>query len=213
MFIQVIRTFGALSNVTLYWEANATSEGELVYRSGNITFEVGQTVGSIYLLISQDDMPELDKSFKVHLTNVSHGRLGKETFSTLTVLASDDPYGLFVFSDNNRPVRVAESNAVITLTIQRKKGQMGNVRVSYRTLRDTDAAPYSTPGVGRASAGNDFVPVLESVMFLAYQTEVNVTLRVLDDVEPERAESVFLELINVTLVEGLQPRPGKDHLA
>ncbi|KAI7812365.1 putative G-protein coupled receptor 98, partial [Triplophysa rosa] len=205
--LQVIRTFGALSNVTLYWEADATSDGELVYRSGNITFEVGQTVGKIYLLISQDDIPEFDKSFKVHLTNVSHGRLGNETISTLTVLASDDPYGLFVFSDDSRPVRVAESNAVITLTIQRKKGQMGKVRVSYRTLRDTDAAPYSTPGVGRASAGNDFVPVMESVTFLAYQNEVNVTLRVLHDEEPERAESVFLELVNVTLVEGLQPRP------
>ncbi|KAK9974393.1 hypothetical protein ABG768_022494 [Culter alburnus] len=204
--LQVIRTFGALSNVTVYWEADANSEGELVYRSGNVTFEVGQTVRSIYLLISQDDIPELDKSFRVRLTNVSHGRLGKETTATLTVLASDDPYGLFVFSDNSRPVRVAEANAVITLTIQRRKGLMGRVRVTYRTLRDTDAAPYSTPGVGRASAGNDFVAVVESVIFSANQSEVNVTLRVLDDEEPERAESVFLEIVNVTLVEGLQLR-------
>lgn len=208
----MIRTFGALSIVTVYWEADANSEGELVYRSGNVTFEVGQTVRSIYILISQDDIPELDKSFRVRLTNVSHGRLGKETTATLTVLASDDPYGLFVFSDNSRPVRVAEANAVITLTIQRRKGLMGGVRVSYRTLRDADAAPYSTPGVGRASAGNDFVAVVESVIFSANQSEVNVTLRVLDDEEPERAESVFLEIVNVTLVEGLQLRPGKSHL-
>ncbi|RXN21226.1 G- coupled receptor 98-like protein [Labeo rohita] len=205
--LQVIRTFGALSNVTVYWEADGNSDGELVYRSGTVTFEVGQTVGSIYLLISQDDIPELDKSFKIRLSNVSHGRLGKETTATLTVLASDDPYGLFAFSDSNRPIRVPEANAVITLTIQRRKGLMGRVRVSYRTLRDTDAAPYSTPGVGRASAGNDFVPVVESVIFSANQSEVNVTLRVLDDEEPERAESVFLELVSVTLVEGLQPRP------
>jgi len=185
----VIRTFGALSSVTLYWEVNANSEGELVYRSGNVTFNVGQTIGSIYLLISQDDIPELDKSFRVHLTNVSHGRLGKETTAMLTVLASDDPYGLFVFSDSSRLVRVAEANAVITLSIQRRKGLMGRVRVTYRTLRDTDAAPYSTPGVGRASAGNDFEAVVESVIFSANQSEVNVTLSVLDDAEPERAES------------------------
>ncbi|XP_026067280.1 adhesion G-protein coupled receptor V1 [Carassius auratus] len=205
--LQVIRTFGALSRVTVYWEADANSEGELVYRSGNVTFEVSQTVGSIYLLISQDDIPELDKSFRVRLSNVSHGRLGKETTATLTVLASDDPYGLFVFSDSSRLIRVPEANAVITLNIQRRKCLMGRVRVTYRTLRDTDAAPYSTPGVGRASAGNDFVPVVESVIFSANQSEVNVTLRVLDDEEPERAESVFLELVSVTLVEGLQPRP------
>lgn len=207
----MIRTFGALSRVTVYWEADVNSEGELVYRSGNVTFEVGQTVGSIYLLISQDDIPELDKSFRVRLSNVSHGRLGKETTATLTVLASDDPYGLFVFSDSSRLIRVPEANAVITLNIQRRKGLMGRVRVTYRTLRDTDAAPYSTPGVGRASAGNDFVPVVESVIFSANQSEVNVTLRVLDDEEPERAESVFLELVSVTLVEGLQPRPGKSY--
>ncbi|KAI2664431.1 Adhesion G-protein coupled receptor V1 [Labeo rohita] len=192
---------------TVVLQADGNSDGELVYRSGTVTFEVGQTVGSIYLLISQDDIPELDKSFKIRLSNVSHGRLGKETTATLTVLASDDPYGLFAFSDSNRPIRVPEANAVITLTIQRRKGLMGRVRVSYRTLRDTDAAPYSTPGVGRASAGNDFVPVVESVIFSANQSEVNVTLRVLDDEEPERAESVFLELVSVTLVEGLQPRP------
>lgn len=208
----MIRIFGALSNVTVYWEADANSEGELVYRSGNVTFGVGQTVGSIYLLISQDDIPELDKTFSVRLTNVSHGRLGKETTATLTVLASDDPYGLFVFSDSSAPIHVPEANAVITLTIQRRKGLMGRVRVTYRTLRDTDAAPYSTPGVGRASAGSDFVPVVDSVIFSANQSEVNVTLRVLDDEEPERAESVFLELVSVTLVEGLQPRPGKSYL-
>nr|Q6JAN0.1 RecName: Full=Adhesion G-protein coupled receptor V1; AltName: Full=G-protein coupled receptor 98; AltName: Full=Monogenic audiogenic seizure susceptibility protein 1 homolog; AltName: Full=Very large G-protein coupled receptor 1; Flags: Precursor [Danio rerio]AAT07468.1 very large G-protein coupled receptor-1 [Danio rerio] len=205
--LQVIRTFGALSNVTVYWEADAASEGELVYRSGNVNFEVGQTVRSIYLLISQDDVPELDKTFKVRLTNASHGRLGKETTATLTVLASDDPYGLFVFSDNTRPVRVAEANALVALTIQRRKGLMGRVRVAYRTLRDTDTVLYSTPGVGRASEGNDFIAVVDSVIFSANQSEVNVTLRVLDDNEPERAESVFLELVSVTLIEGLQPRP------
>lgn len=198
--------------MTVYWEADAASEGELVYRSGNVTFEVGQTVRSIYLLISQDDIPELDKTFKIRLTNVSHGRLGKETTTTLTVLASDDPYGLFIFSDNTRPVRVAEANALISLTIQRRKGLMGRVRVTYRTLKDTDTAPYSTPGVGRASEGNDFMAVVDSVVFSANQSEVNVTLRVLDDNEPERAESVFLELVSVILIEGLQPRPGKNHI-
>ncbi|XP_051546873.1 adhesion G-protein coupled receptor V1 isoform X1 [Myxocyprinus asiaticus] len=207
VILQVNRTFGALSSVTVYWEADATSEGELVFRSGNVTFEVGQTIGNIYLLISQDDIPELDKSFNVRISNVSYGRLGKETTAILTVLASDDPYGLFVFSESSRLVRVAEANTVITLTIQRRRGLMGMVRVTYRTLRDIDAAPYSTSGVGRASAGNDFVLVMESVIFSANQSEVNVTITVLDDEEPERAEAVFLELVNVTLVEGLQNRP------
>ncbi|XP_017551078.2 adhesion G-protein coupled receptor V1 isoform X2 [Pygocentrus nattereri] len=205
--LQVIRMFGALSNVTVYWEADADSEGELIYRSGNLTFSVGQTVGSIYLLISQDDVPELDKSFRVCLSNVSYGRLGNQTVATVTVLASDDPYGQFVFAESSRPVRVAEANTLVTLTIQRRKGLMGSVRVTYRTLRDTETVPFSTPGVGRASAGNDFIPLLESVTFSSNQSEANVTVRILDDQDPERAESVFVELSSVILVEGVQARP------
>lgn len=174
-----------------------------------MTFTVGQTTGTFFLRISEDDIPELDKSFKIRLLNVSHGRLGTQTVSTLTVLASDDPYGLFLFSESSRPIRVAEANTLVVLTIQRQRGLMGRVQVTYRTLRDTDPVPYSTTGVGRASAGSDFVPILESVTFSANQTEANVTVRILDDREPERAESVFVELSSVTLVEGAQTRPGE----
>ncbi|XP_053084899.1 adhesion G-protein coupled receptor V1 isoform X1 [Pangasianodon hypophthalmus] len=207
VMLEVIRTFGALSNVTVYWQADADSQGELINRSGNLTFTVGQTIGNIFLRISEDDIPELDKSFKIRLLNVSHGRLGSQTVSTLTVLASDDPYGLFLFSESSRPIRVAEADTLVVLTIQRRKGLMGRVRVTYRTLRDTDPVPYSTPGVGRASAGSDFVPILESVTFSANQSEANVTVRILDDRDPERMESVFVELSSVTLVEGAQTRP------
>lgn len=174
-----------------------------------MTFTVGQTIGNIFIRISEDDIPELDKSFKIRLLNVSHGRLGSQTVSTLTVLASDDPYGLFLFSESSRPIRVAEADTLVVLTVQRRKGLMGRVRVTYRTVRDTDPVPYSTPGVGRASAGSDFVPILESVTFSANQSEVNVTVRILDDKEPERAESLFVELSSVTLVEGAQTRPGE----
>lgn len=180
-----------------------------MYRSGNLTFSVGQTIGTIVLHISEDDIPELDKTFKIRLLNISHGRLGSQTVSTLTVLANDDPYGLFLFSESSRPISVAEANVLVILTIQRRKGLMGRVQVMYRSLRDTDPLPFSTPGVGRASAGSDFVPTLGSVTFSANQSEANVTVRILDDGEPERAESVFVELSSVTLVEGAQTRPGE----
>ncbi|KAI5088303.1 G-protein coupled receptor 98 isoform X2, partial [Silurus meridionalis] len=207
VMLQVIRTFGTLSNVTVYWQADSDSEGELINRSGILTFTVGQTIGNIFLHISQDDTPELDKNFKIRLLNVSHGRLGSQTVSTLTVLASDDPYGLFLFSEGSRPIRVAEADTLVVLTIQRMKGLMGRVQVTYRTLRDTDPGPYPTPGLGRASARNDYIPILESVTFSINQSEANVTVRILDDKEPERAESVFVELSSVTLVEGAQTRP------
>lgn len=66
--------------------------------------------------------------------------------------------------------------------------------------------------MGQASEGQDFVPLMDSVVFLANQSEANVTLRVLDDEDPERDESVFVMLISVQLTEGEQDRPSKNTL-
>lgn len=63
--------------------------------------------------------------------------------------------------------------------------------------------------MGRATEGSDFVPLLGSVVFLANQREANISLQVLDDEDPERDESVFVELISVELVAGEQERLSK----
>ncbi|XP_041793349.1 adhesion G-protein coupled receptor V1 isoform X2 [Chelmon rostratus] len=204
--LQVDRSFGDLSNVTVYWEADPRSDGELLSRSGSITFGVGQTLENIIITVAQDEIPELDKSFTVSLVNVSHGRLGVQTSATLTVLASDDPYGVFVFANATRSVRLPEADSTVSLTILRQRGLMGQVRVTYGTLNEAQPEPYRTPGVGRATEGRDFVPLLDSVVFLANQSEANITLQVLDDEDPERDESVFVKLISVQLIEGEQER-------
>lgn len=127
---QVDRSFGDLSNVTVYWEADPSSEGELLSRSGNISFGVSQTKADIIIRTAQDEVPELDKHYTVSLVNISHGRLGVRTAATLTVLASDDPYGVFVFSEATRPVRLPEADSTVSLTILRKRGLMGKVCTS-----------------------------------------------------------------------------------
>ncbi|XP_051923302.1 adhesion G-protein coupled receptor V1 [Hippocampus zosterae] len=205
--LKVDRSFGDLSNVTVYWEVEPGSAGELLNQSGTISFGVGQMSESIIITVAQDEVPELDRNFTVSLVNVSHGRLGVKTSVTLTVLASDHPYGVFVFSNTTRPVRLPEGDSAVTLSILRQKGSLGMVRVTFRTLKEADPAPYRTPGVGRATEVQDFVPLLDSVVFLANQSKANITVRVLDDDDPERDESVFVQLISVQLVEGGQERP------
>ncbi|XP_075895105.1 adhesion G-protein coupled receptor V1 isoform X2 [Nelusetta ayraudi] len=205
--LQVDRSYGDLSVVTVYWEVDPSSEGELLTTFGNITFGVGQISENITVSVAQDQIPELDKNFTVSLVNVSHGRLGDQTSATLTLLASDDPYGVFIFSNKTRSVRLPEADSTVSLTILRQKGLMGRVQVTYRTLSEAQAQPYRTPGVGRASEGRDFVPLMDSVVFLANQSEANITLRVLDDEDPERDESVFVTLVGVQLIEGEQARP------
>lgn len=78
--------------------------------------------------------------------------------------------------------------------------------MTYGTLKEGDPEPYSTPGLGRATEGRDFVPLLDSVVFLANQSEANITIQVLDDEDPERDESVFVVLISVQLITGEQER-------
>ncbi|KAK0155883.1 G-protein coupled receptor 98 [Merluccius polli] len=210
VLLQVDRSFGDLSNVTVYWEAEPSAEGELLSRSGNVTFGVGQSSESFFIRVAQDEVPELDRSFDVTLVNVSHGRLGERVTATLTVLASDDPYGVFVFANATRSLRLPEGDSTVVLTIRRQKGLMGKVRVTYETLREADPAPYRTPGVGRASEGRDFVPLLDSVVFLPNQSEANISLQILDDEDPERDESVFVELTGVDILEAAQERLTAD---
>lgn len=83
------------------------------------------------------------------------------------------------------------------------------MQVTYATLNEAQPEPYRTPGVGRATEGRDFVPLMDSVVFLANQSEANITLRVLDDEDPERDESVFVKLISVQLIRGEQERLSK----
>lgn len=124
---QVDRSFGDLSTVTVYWEADPSSEGELLSIFGNITFGIGQISENITINVAQDEIPELDERFMVSLVNVSLGRLGDQTSATLTVLSSDDPYGVFVFDNATRSVRLPEANSTVSLTILRQRGLMGQV--------------------------------------------------------------------------------------
>lgn len=83
------------------------------------------------------------------------------------------------------------------------------MKVTFATLTEFEPAPYETQRIGRATEGQDFVPLFDSVVFLTNQTEANITLHILDDDIAERNESIFLKLISVHLLKGQQERIGK----
>ncbi|PNI73019.1 ADGRV1 isoform 31, partial [Pan troglodytes] len=204
--LNVIRHHGTLSPVTLHWNIDSDPDGDLAFTSGNITFEIGQTSANITVEILPDEDPELDKAFSVSILSVSSGSLGAHINATLTVLASDDPYGIFIFSEKNRPVKVEEATQNITLSIIRLKGLMGKVLVSYATLDDMEKPPYFPPNLARATQGRDYIPASGFALFGANQSEATIAISILDDDEPERSESVFIELLNSTLVAKVQSR-------
>ncbi|XP_055460041.1 adhesion G-protein coupled receptor V1 [Psammomys obesus] len=205
--LNVSRTQGALSAVTLHWKVDADPDGDLAVTSGNVTFDIGQRTACIVVEILPDEEPELDKALTVSILNVSHGSLGVLTNATLTILASDDPYGVFIFSNKTRPISVEEATQNVTLSIIRLKGLMGEVAISYATVDDMDKPPYFPSNLARASQGGDYISASGVALFRANQTEATITISILDDDEPERSESVFIELFNSSLVERVQSRP------
>uniref|UniRef100_H0X6E5 Adhesion G-protein coupled receptor V1 n=1 Tax=Otolemur garnettii TaxID=30611 RepID=H0X6E5_OTOGA len=207
VIFSVIRHHGALSPVTLYWNIDSDPGGDLALTSGNLTFEIGQTRANITVEILPDEDPELDETFSVAIVSTSRGSLGVHTKATLTVLASDDPHGVFIFSEKNRPIQVEEATQNVTLSIIRLKGLMGKVVVSYATLDDVEKPPYFLPSLARATQGKDYVSASGFAFFGANQSEAVIAISILDDDEPERSESVFIELLNSTLVEKVQDRP------
>lgn len=204
-----MRSRGALSQVTLLWSIGSDPDGDLAFTSGNVTFETGQKSANITVEILPDEDPELDKVFSVSILSVSSGSLGVHTNATLIVLASDDPCGVFIFSETNRPIKVEEATQNITLSVIRLKGLMGKVLVTYETLDDMQKPPYFPPNIARATQGRDYIPASGFVLFGANQSEATITISILDDDEPERSESVFIELLNSTLIEKVQNRPSK----
>ncbi|KAM3940659.1 adhesion G-protein coupled receptor V1 isoform 2-T2 [Leptodactylus fuscus] len=204
---QVLRHRGTLSLVFVFWKIESDPLGDLAYTSGNVTFQVGQMEANITVLVSSDDVPELDKDFSIIITNVSSGRLGNLTRASLTVFANDDPYGLFIFSELNRPIKVEEKDQNISLTIKRLSGLMGSVMVTYQTIMDSETFSFFPPNIARATQWKDYWPIYGSVLFTSNISEVQIHLPIFDDNDPERSESLFVELFNVTLVEKMQSRP------
>ncbi|NXA31973.1 GPR98 protein, partial [Eudromia elegans] len=206
IMLQVVRSHGALSQVTLHWIIVCDLTEDLVSNYGNVTFDVGQARANIVVQVSPDEVPELDEMFSVLIINVSSGRLGIHTNATLTILASDDPYGLFIFSEKNRPIKVEEETKNMSLTIVRHGGLLGTVMVTYRTIGDDEQSPFPSD-IARATEGKDYLPISGFVIFAANKSEATITLPILDDNDPERSESVFVELSSIALIEKVQDRP------
>ena len=141
----------------------------------------------------------------VHLRNVSAGRLAAHGIqSNITISASDDPYGVFIFS----PVQLAvsENNITVNFTIKRASGTEGVVRVNYSSVNQ------NMPNMRMATPNVDYIPIRGAVVFNVGQTNATVSVMVLDDVTPEAAEVVMVNISDVQLVGGHPVFPGRKKL-
>ncbi|XP_072038274.1 adhesion G-protein coupled receptor V1-like [Amphiura filiformis] len=225
--VQIMRNGGNLGVVNVSWFATAdvNSSGadvdtDLVVDYGIVTFDIGQISAVISVLISPDDVPELDEVFYIHLLNSTAGQLGEAVTTTLTVLANDDPYGVFVFEAQSRSITTDEEGKNVTLTLQRNAGTVGSVMVTYATLLISESLPNLPFSTRRAAEDEDFVPKRSTAVFLDGQLSMDVEVSLLDDDIPETDETVFVYIVDVMLLASPQvapvlnsPRIGSENIA
>ncbi len=126
------------------------------------------------------------------LAAVSKGRImTANRRKTIKLLASDDPYGVFELPPSS--IRVTEGNTTVSLTITRQSGAIGRVRVYYQTV-----------GSSTASAGIDYLPISESILFEDGQKSASFNVTIFDDDLPEADEMVFVNLTKVDLINGTE---------
>ncbi|XP_071506649.1 adhesion G-protein coupled receptor V1-like [Diadema antillarum] len=225
--LQVIRLGGALGEVTVYWsvisdpmDPHALVDSDLVNSSGNVTFAIDQTSADIEVDIQADNVPELDELYNVNLIASTGGSIGNASQAMLSILANDDPYGVFVIDPQSRVVTATEDDLSVTVQIFRDQGTKGEVQVRYATLGFSEELTNLPAHARRAREGEDFEAVAGSVTFVEGQEMANVTVRLINDAIPETEESVFVYIIDSVLVTPAQqravsgsPRVGTENVA
>ena len=141
----VMREGGLFERISVVWEVTAVTESnpssntDFMATSGQITFEEETASGNLTLSVLADGVPELEEMFRVSLTRtVSGGRLNNlDTSSEVTILANEFPHGLIQFVSSSRLLDVAEdvpsgnqTADTATLTVERTRGNFGNITVS-----------------------------------------------------------------------------------
>lgn len=236
--LYVQRLFGYQSNHTkLFYQTVAGSakpleDFEPVY-NGELVFGHLQVNAAFEILIIDDNISEGDEIFFVNLTSVVvlatqqfdptwDPRLNLEfSVASITLLASDIHHGILSVGPNVIYTEEDTNNStpnIALIYIRRTRGFVGNVSVVVKTFgginsqSGTDAFPFETlPGISNltwAIEGADFQEQSVSVTLLDGERESQVSIKILDDDEPEGQEFFYVVLSDPQ--GGAQITEGKD---
>lgn len=103
--------------------------------SGWVVIPDGQNVAEINLQLLPDDVPELEETYMVQLTSVDGGAdLDKDkSVVFFTVLANDDPYGVFFLDPSSQSIIVnSDMGRYVQVNVSRLAGTFGNVTAQYQ---------------------------------------------------------------------------------
>lgn len=135
------------------------------------------------MIVLFSQIPEGNKSFTVHLNNISNiAKLGSQREATLIITKNDDP----VYFAPPASIQVREGHFA-NLTIQRGGNGRSVVEVFYQTVDDT-----------ATSSSGDYKAQTEQVTFNVGEFQKSISIWVLNDNTPEGVETFKVNLINST---------------
>ena len=184
--VSVVRSGSSLGVATVdYTTVNATAVAGQDYTrtSGTLTFAAGETSKIIPVPILDDLNPEGTETFNLALDATSGATLGVPRTATITIV-DDDSTPAIEFSLSNFNVNENGGTATVTL---RRSGNTGTA--SSVTVTTSD---------GTALAGSDYTAASGIVTFAIGETSKTFTVPVLDDLIPERNETINLTLSNAS---------------
>jgi len=166
----------------------SANEGE-DYKAVNevLTFEPHETEKEIGVTIVDDNQWEPDEEFFLKLSLVSGEdaadlKLGRTSIMEITILNDDEP-GTFQFEKRGHLVKESCGNAV--LSVIRQNGADGDVSIKWRTIDKT------------AISGKDYTGGEGEIEFKHGETQRDIKIPIIDDMEYEKDENFEIELHDV----------------
>ena len=194
--ITVRRTGGDEGEVTVDFttvDASATAPADYETTSGTLTFAAGeQGLQTFTVPIVDDDAHESTERIELQLDGVTGGVLLHPDHDVATILVLDDDRnggggraeGVITFSDVE--YQVVEGDLLATITVERRFGNRGVVRVDYESAD------------GSAEAGSDYQAVSGTLLWTRGDNAPKTfTVPILPDDEEEGSETVQLLLTNL----------------
>ena len=159
----------------------ATAGNDYTLLNQTLTFNPGETVKSVFVSITDDNVTESNESFSLQLSGV----IGDATIG--------DSTGMATITDNDATVSVTvddisvnEADGIAVFTVRLSQASSGMVTVSAATANDT------------ATAGSDYTLLNQTLTFNPGEIMKSVSVSITDDNVTESNESFLLQLGNVT---------------
>lgn len=158
------------------------------------TFAAGSDTATLSIPVEDDRFDESDETFSVSIANPSPATntlLGTQTTAQVTITDDDDT----TVSLDASSYRVSEGGGSIAIRVTR----LGNNNDSSRPLTVDYSAFSSGSGTTIATAGVDYISVRGTIEFKENETEMTITVPILQDTEAENDETFFVALDNVVV--------------